>query len=384
MPVSRPDPPSAHWLAFALLCTAYLAVTVGEALLSPVFPTAAEDLDLDLQLEGIAFGVLTASIAVTNLIGGQLLARLGIRRLLVLGSALTTAGAVVAATAGGFLQLAGAQVLIGAGAGISFPAGLAAVGLIAGPRKGFAMGLYGVAFSAGLTVAALLGSLGATHGWRVAFVVAAGVGVAAIAATLVLTDLEMPSPDGTKVTLRQVLGLPTMVGSVGAVCQYGAVPFLPTFAVEEWHLSAGAAAGVLAAGRVISIVAKLISGAGADRVGPRTSARRTGWVLVVTGVAWVLLPGSLITYALAAVFAGTISSLFPVANMLAVEQFGQRGGALGMYRSIQIGFGALVSAAIGVVGHAVGLQATLLVAVSVPLLLQWLCREPVAVVAPAS
>src|SRR5690606_33304235 len=126
------------WLAFALLCTAYLAVTVGEALLSPVFPTAAEDLDLDLQLEGIAFGVLTASIAVTNLIGGQLLARLGIRRLLVLGSALTTAGAVVAATAGGFLQLAGAQALIGAGAGISFPAGLAAVGLIAGPRKGFA------------------------------------------------------------------------------------------------------------------------------------------------------------------------------------------------------------------------------------------------------
>jgi hypothetical protein len=171
-----------------------------------------------------------------------------------------------------------------------------------------------------------------------------------------------------------VLSLPTAVGTVLAVLQYGAIPFLTTFAVVRWGISAAGAATVLIVGRLLSIVAKIVGGASADRVGARTSARRTGLILTATGLAWVLLPGGLATYAIAAIFAGTVSSLGPVANVLAVERFGQNGMALGMYRSIQIGIGAAASATVGLVAEVAGLRPTLAIAMLVPLTLLWICR----------
>jgi NNP family nitrate/nitrite transporter-like MFS transporter len=364
-----------HWRAFGLVCLAYLAATTGEALLSPVFPVAADDLGLDLALGGIAFGTLTATIAVANLVGGALLPRFGAARLIGVAMVFTAFGGLAAAGAPSFAGLLLAQVLLGAGSGLSFPAGLQAVGLAAGPhRRGFAMGIYGVAFSGGLTLAAVLGALGAGSGWRLPFLAATVLAVAAGISTLWL-DLPKAISDGRRTRLAEVLGVPTAVGSVGAVCQYGTVSFLTTFAVAQWGLTAAAAAVLLAAGRVLSIVAKLVSGASADRVGPRVSARRTAVVLTATGLAWTLLPGSPLVYALAAVFAGTVSSLFPIANLLAVERFGQRGGALGVYRSVQIAVGAAAGVAMGVVGEAVGLRPVVLVTVLLPLTLFWVCRD---------
>jgi fucose permease len=153
------------------------------------------------------------------------------------------------------------------------------------------------------------------------------------------------------------------------VCQYGAIPFLTTFAVSEWGLRAGQAAALLAVGRLISILAKLVSGASTDRVGPLVSARRTGLVLCATGLAWVLLPAGWIAYSCAALFAGMVSALFPTANVVAVDRFGAHGPALGAYRSTQIGIGAAAGWLIGRLGETFSLRATLTVAVSVPVLL---------------
>jgi DHA1 family inner membrane transport protein len=375
---TRPAPASAtaalpldpRWGAFVLVCLAYLGVTVGEQVLSPVLPGASADLGFDEGDAGIAFGLLAGAIAVGNLVGGGLLGRLGPRRLMLLALTSTTAGSVIAALAPGFGTLVIGQLFLGAGAGLYFPAGLRAVPLVAGTRrKGFAMGLYGVAFSGGLTVAALLGTLGAATDWRVSFWVSAALGVIALGGTAVLPVHAESVRTPFRFPLQAVIGLPTFIGSVGAVCQYGAVPFLTIFAVNEWGLSAGAAALVLTAGRIISILAKIVSGAGMDRVGPIVSARRTGALLAITGLAWVFLPGNPLTYAAAAIFAGTISSLFPIANLVAVELFGASGPALGAYRSAQIGIGAAAGALVGLVGAVVGLRPTLAVAVATPALL---------------
>jgi predicted MFS family arabinose efflux permease len=285
-------------------------------------------------------------------------------------------GALLNATASGYLQLLAGQALLGAAAGVFFPAGLQGVGIAAGPnRRGFAMGIYGIAFSLGLTAAAVLGALGASAGWRTSFWIAA-VLFAAAAASSGLADLGPRAAASTgAIPWRDVLSLPTQVGSVLAVLQYGAIPFLTIYAVTQWDISAGAAATVLIVGRLLSIVAKVIGGASADRIGARASARRTSVVLTVTGLAWVVLPGHLATYAIAALFAGTVSSLGPIANILAVERFGQHGMALGMYRSIQIALGAVASAVVGIVADAAGLRPTLAVAALVPLALLWVCRE---------
>jgi predicted MFS family arabinose efflux permease len=364
-----------------LVCLAYLGVTVGEQVLAPVVPTAAADLGFGEGDTGVAFGMLAGAIAVANLVGGALLGRWGARLLMVVALMCTTAGSVVAALAPSFTVLVAAQVLLGAGAGLYFPAGLRAVPLVAGSRRrGFAMGMYGVAFSAGLTVAALLGAIGASLGWRASFWASAGLGAIVTAATAAMPLRTVRVRTGFRFRLRALAGLSTFIGAVGAICQYGAIPFLTTFAVSEWGLTAGAAAGLLAVGRVISIVAKIVSGAGMDRVGPIVSARRTGALLTVTGLAWVLMPANVVTYALAAVFAGTVSSLFPVANLVAVDQFGAHGPTLGAYRSAQIGIGAAAGALIGLLGAVVGLRLTLAVAVTCPaalLLLREPTRDPV-------
>lgn len=363
------------WIAFSLICASYLAVTVGEQLLSPLFPVARDDLGLTLGDGGIAFGVLTLSIAAANLLGGAWLTRVGPLTAIQASTVATLVGSLIAATAGGLGQLVAAQVFMGLGAGLFFPAGLQLITRIAGPnRRGMAMGMYGVAFSVALTVAAVLGAAGADRGWRGAFWIGGAIAVLALLVSLGIRDGRAVGPHPGPIDWRAVAGLPTVVGAVGAVCQYGSIPFLTTFAVDRWGLREASAAIVLAAGRVVSIVAKLLAGAGADRIGPMRSAQRTSALLVLTGLGWVLLPGGLITYAIAAVFAGTVSSLFPIANLLAVERFGRHGGALGAYRSAQIGIGALAGFLIGTLGERIGLRPVLAVACCTPALLIWICR----------
>jgi predicted MFS family arabinose efflux permease len=369
-PGSQPIEARPRWGAFALVCLAYLGVTVGEQALSPVMPGVAAEFGVTEGESAVAFGLLALSIAAANLVGGALIGRYGARALMLAGLATTAAGAVIAALANGFSTIVAAQVLLGAGAGLYFPAGLHAVPTLATGRRGFAMGIYGVAFSGGLTLAALLGTLGASHGWRVAFWSAAGLAVVAFVATW---PVQLAPPTGAPVSIRfplkAIVGLPTAIGAAGAVCQYGAIPFLTTFAVAEWGLRAGQAAGLLAIGRVVSILAKVLSGAGSDRRGPIVSARTTALVVGATGIAWVLLPAGWPAYIAAVVFAGAVSSFFPVANMVAVDYFGSNGPALGAYRSAQIGIGAAAGWLIGQLGEVVGLRSTLLVAVATPLVL---------------
>lgn len=367
-----------RWGAFALICVAYLVSTTGEQMLSPLFPTASDDLNLSVAQGGIAFGTLTGAIAVMNLVGGFWLRRIDPVQLIRISAIIGAAGGALTAVSPGYLVLLMGQVLLGSSAGLFFPAGLQMVGRAAGPnRRGFAMGLYGVSFSLGLTMAAVLGALGASAGWRVPFWIAAGLFVVAAVTSFWLRVPAPPPVAGHGTTsLREVMSLPTYVGIVLAIAQYGSVPFLTLFAVDRWGLSAASAATVLIVGRLLSIVAKIIGGASADRVGARTSARRTSVVLCGFGLAWVLLPGGIVTYAIAAIFAGTVSSLGPVANTLAVERFGQNGMALGAYRSVQIALGALASAMVGLIADRVGLRPTLAVAALIPLSLVWICREP--------
>ncbi len=368
-----------NWVIFSLVCASYVASTIGEQVLGPIFPESTAEFGLTEADGGIAFGVLAISIAIMNLGGGWLLRRFRAQRLIMVALVVSACGSAIAANAQSFAMLVLAQALLGAGAGLFFPSGLQTAGIAAGPAKrGFAMGMYGVAYSLGLTGAAVLGSLGASIGWRWAFGVSCALSIAAAVGTLFMRTPHVAPEGGGWSSVKRATSLPTAVGAAGAMCQYGTIAFLTTYAVQEWKLSAADAAAMLAVGRVLSIVAKVISGASSDRVGPHASARSTGLVLVATGLGWVLLPGGLFTYALAAIFAGAVSSTGPIANMLAVQRFGRDGMALGAFRSAQIALGALAGAAIGFAGDALNLKVVLAFAVLIPLSLVWMCRPSVA------
>ncbi|MBW3663908.1 MAG: MFS transporter [Actinobacteria bacterium] len=363
------DSPNPHWIGFSLVTLAYLAVTVCESILAPLFPVVADELDLDLAIAGFAFGLLTGAIAVGNFAGGYVLARLGPRTGILASLALAAAGCALAGTANARTTFLAAQALIGLGAGIFFAPGLNAVGRLAGAqRRGLAMGIFGVAFSGGLTIAALLAAAGDAGNWRVAFWVATAtcaVAALVIAVTPLPARLHGP-PEGRRRRLREALGVAVIVGGVGAVLQYGTVAFLPVFAVASWRLSPAAAALLLAAARIVSVPAKLAAGAAADRWGSHRAVWGLSIVLVLTGAWWTTIGDATTSGWAAVVFAATVSALFPIANLLAVEGFGERGPLLGTYRSVQIGIGAAGAYLIGVFADAVGLAPTLAVSVLLP------------------
>jgi predicted MFS family arabinose efflux permease len=353
-------------------------VTAGESLLSPIFPIAADDVGLDLALAGVAFAVLTGSIAAASIGGGMLLHRLPATRVIQLALACTAAGSVVAALAHHPAPFLAAQALIGVGAGTFFAGGVFAAGSLAGERhRGRAMATFGVAFSGGLTLGALFAALGDRTGWRLAFWLAAGLSV--VAAVLVGLVRDVPASDTSGPVwsgFRAVAGVPTFVGVVGAVAQYGTVVFLPAFAVKEWGWSGGAAAVLLAASRLLSVGAKLAAGYGADRIGARPTAAVTGVGLAAAGAAWTLLPWPVVAAPLAAVFAAATSGLFPLANVMAFESFGRQGSVLGTFRAVQMGAGALAGAGIGALAAVVGLRPVLAMVAITPLALVALRLRP--------
>lgn len=360
---------SARWLAFTLVCVGYLATTTGESLLAPIYPVAAPELGLDLAGAGIAFAVLASSIAIANLVSGVLLRYRPANQVIALALVSSTAGGALAALGPGAPTFFVSQILLGSGAGLLYPAAIMSIGVFAGPnRRGFAMGVFGVFFSGGLTLAAALAAIGTGIDWRWSFAV--GAVLAAVAAVVVWPIRDAPrSEPGISLFagLREVLGVPTAVGVVGGISQYATVSFFPVFAVTVWGVADARAALFLAVGRVLSIPAKLVSGALADRTGPVQSARLTGLVLGVCGLVWALVPWIPLAAIGGIAFTAGVSGLFPLANVLAFERVGRSGGALGAFRSLQLGSGAVAGFLLGTIADAVGLRPTVAVVTCLPI-----------------
>lgn len=362
-------PGLAGGLAFALTCLAYLATTTGEALLSPLYPAVGPDLGLGLADAGLFFATLAASIAGATVVGGAMVQRVRAPRVVSSALVLTTAGCAVAAAAPARSSFLVSQALIGAGAGLAWPAAVRLVGLLVDPRRrGLSMGVFGVAFSGGLVAAAALAAMGGAVDWRWAFAVAAPPAAAAAVAMLFVT--VEPEPAGTSFLagLGPALGLPSVVGVVAGFSQYATVSFLPVFAVERWVLSTSAAALVLLVARLLSIPVKVAAGALADRVGAESTVALLGLVLAASGAAWALGPTRL-GVAGAVVFAAVVSGLFPLANLLALDRSGGGGMALGVFRAVQIGAGAVVGLVLGAAAERYGLRPTIAVVAVVPVVL---------------
>lgn len=369
--MSVDDHASPRWLAFTLVCVAYLATTTGESLLAPIYPVAAADLSMDLAGAGTAFFVLAFSIALANLGCGLLLRRIAANRVIALALVASGAGGVVAAASDSTIRFLGAQVLLGAGAGLLYPAAIMSVGVFAGShRRGFAMGVFGVFFSGGLTLAAGLAALGTRFDWRWSFLI--GTALAIVAAVGVWPIADAPRSDSTRALfagLRSVLGIPTAVGVVGGISQYATVSFFPVFAVTVWGISDARAAALLAVGRVLSVPAKLISGALADHAGPVQAARLSGAALGLAGLVWALVPSIPVAVVGGVAFTAGVSGLFPLANVLAFERVGRSGGALGAFRSLQLAAGAIAGFVVGRSAEWMGLRPTVAVVTLLPLCL---------------
>ncbi|MEM7286732.1 MAG: MFS transporter [Actinomycetota bacterium] len=355
---------------FALVCGAYLAVTVGEATLTPVYPAAAADLGLDVDDAGTAFAVLAFSLGSASLVGGVLLRWWTTTRVMTAALLLTAAGGAVAAAATGTGTFLAGQVGLGAGAGMLYPPAVISIAALAGERRrGLAMGAFGSFFSLGLVAAAGLSAAADATSWRMPFVVGAVLAVGAAAALRRVQGDRVAGESSSLSAVRGVLGAASAVGAVGGVAQYAAVAYLPVFAVAEWGVSAADAALILLVGRVLSFPAKLLAGATADRFGAVAAARLVGVLLGCCGLVWSLAPSTQLGVVMAVVFTGTVSAVFPLANLLAYESAGPDGVALGLFRALQLAAGGLVAVGIAAAAQWADLRPTIAVAAGLPVVL---------------
>lgn len=369
-----------RWFAFIAVCIGYLATTTGESLLSPVFPIAASEVGLDPDHAGFAFAALAGAIAAANLVSGVMLRYVSANVMLAAAVIVAAAGDMIVSFSHGAVSFLTGQALIGVSAGLLYPAAIMSVGVFAGPnRRGLAMGIFGVFFSGGLALAAGLVALDRYIDWRASFLVATTLAVIALFGVAPLHDAPMSHRDTTVFAgLNKVLGTPSAVGVVGGVSQYATVSFLPLFAVAIWDFSASAGATALLLGRILSVPAKLISGSIADRRGAEFAARLMGVVLCATGMLWALSPITALGVGGAVVFAALVSGLFPLANLLAFNRVGRQGGALGAFRSLQLGAGALAGLIVGAASDRVGLRTTVALATVLPLVLVLIRDESAA------
>jgi len=354
---------STRWALFAVTLT-YVTVTVAESILAPILPLASGALSLSPVDGSRVLAILSMGTAIGNLAGGFLLGRLGVKATSMIGVGLTSSGGLIAVLPGDFSLFVVAHALIGLGAGGFFASGIYAVGKLADPtRRGTAMGMFGIAFSLALALAAGLVALAGPDIWRHVFLVAVGFGLVSL---ISLWSAELPGPSHVVGLGRGPLGVlivPVAVGGIAAIAQFGLVVFIPTIAVDGWAMTAAAGATVLLVGRILSIPGKAVAGRLVDRLGAISAARILGAALFGSGVIWLAVPWIPAAAAAAAVFAAGASAMFPVANVIAVEEFGERGGLLGVFRSLQMGIAGVSVWLVGLGATVVGLERALLIGV---------------------
>ncbi len=182
----------------AAACVAVLVAQIANALPASLNGLFQSDLGaVGSQLTWITAAFMIA-VVVFELTFGVLGDLYGRRKLQALGGVVLIAGSVVSASAPTVQVLWVGAALSGLGAGALFPASLALVAAVTHDPQSRARGiaLWAGFLSAGAAVSPLLGGVFAEVGsWRGSFLIVAGLAVATVGATLLLSA-ESTAPEG--------------------------------------------------------------------------------------------------------------------------------------------------------------------------------------------
>jgi MFS transporter, DHA1 family, inner membrane transport protein len=242
---------------FSCLAASQAAVLV----LTPVLAAAASDLGVSTAAAGQLRTVSGLSAGATALAIGFLAARVALRELLVAGLALLAAGAALSGLATEFAVIAAAQLLIGAGVGLSYSAGLAGVAEWTRPderSRVLSIALLGppLAWVFAMPICGVLGDVS----WRLAWIVPL---VAALASLAVVARRKRTPPAPVRAGLRAVLGQPGVLRwSTGELLAYsawaGALVFVGALFVESYGLSLSATGLVLGAAALVYVPGNVV------------------------------------------------------------------------------------------------------------------------------
>jgi MFS family permease len=283
---ARPEVPRAAWIRLAACTAAAALLQLDGTLITVALPRLASGLDVPASSTSVVLSAYFGAYALMLLPGGELVDRLGARRLALWGLALFALGAAAGAVSGTFTELIVARIVQGAGAGLVSPAALA--GAVSGfppERRGSALGIWGASAGTSNLLGPLLGGLlTVTLGWRadwwalVPLTVAAAVGIARVVpASIRPAAGSAHAPErGTAVPgANRIVAAATLIAALTFAVMIGA------FYIAEQYLQRTAHFSALGASSVLIVVALLVGGA-APLAG-RLVDRRGEWPATVLG-----------------------------------------------------------------------------------------------------
>jgi len=287
----------------------------------------------DAQL-GLAVSLFTLARALTVFPAGWLADRRGVMRTLRPSVLIWAVLGTVSACVGRFGAFVGLRTGVGALDGANNPLDLAYLGVISPKAK---RGLYLAVYSATLYIGSgvgviYAGALGERHGWRLALILPAGLGLLAGLGLFALPKAtgaraNLPSGEWGNFSWLLKKGLPTIFisGALGMFASTALVSWLPTY-LTRFHGLGLAQAGLITGGLIIpaSVAGALVGGQLSDRSG-RNHPRVRYWVScsglvlsMVFGLAGLLAAD--LVWTLAFFFLCALSFTLPVSPMLVLVQ----------------------------------------------------------------
>ncbi|HEX9481428.1 MAG TPA: MFS transporter [Solirubrobacteraceae bacterium] len=331
----------------ALLC--FLAI--GAAL--PTLPTYVRG---PLGSSDVAVGVVVGAFAVTSVVcrplAGRQSDRRGRRVVLIAGALAMTAGGVLYLLSNSVATLIAARLVVGAGEGTVYTAGATwAVDLAPEDRRGFALGLFGLAVWGGLSLGPLAGELlRSSSGYDAVWALTAALPAAAVVIAMRLPQPAVPalSPQAEREALLPRAAARPGIALALANIGYAALAGFVVLALKARGIGGGAT--VFTAFAVAVFASRLVLSRVPDRAGARRTATAAG-LLEALGLAVIASAHSLGLALLGALIVGVgFSMLFPSLALMVVGEVtdDRRGTAMGAFTAffdIGVGLGGPIAGA---------------------------------------
>jgi cyanate permease len=339
--------PGRH-LAGSLLLILLFMMTFNFIAVTPLLPLIIDTYGITQAAASLLIGAVSIFLAAGMLPGGMLVARLGVRRALLLGGALTAAS-VLTPLAPSYPALLVLRVVFAAGASLVLPGSVVLIMQWFPPRE---LPLWnaasGAAQSFGLTIATVLAApLAAVLGWQNALAVYGAFALVGVAIWLLFgrEHPAVPTRKSAGGSVRDVVRLRATwllaIAFAGPTGQFlGLTTWLPTYYQSTRGLSleeAGALVGILT---FVGIPGTLLGGFLPQRFNVRRPFLiACGAAVGIAGAGTYLLPPGLPVIA-ALILAGALSMFyFPVLTTTAMELPGMTPATVGVVLGLALGLG---------------------------------------------
>lgn len=293
------------WSRIALLAVGTFAIGTDGFIVAGVLQDIGRRLDVSVVAAGQLVTVFAVVYAISSPIVASLTANLPRRRLLLVALSIFIVGNGMAALAESYAMLMAGRIVAAMASAAYTPCASVSAAILAGPaHRGRALSVV----MGGITVATVVGVpvgtwLGVSGGFRAAFWLVTGLGVAALAG-LALRLPELPAPPAVTLGERaRALGLPQVPGTLivttlAMTAGFTVYTYIGPLLAETMHAEGRTLSLVLCAFGLAGTIGNGLSGLLADRWGANRTVATS--LIAVTGILALFpslattLPGALL------------------------------------------------------------------------------------------